>query len=123
MRRKNKNIEFISSKQENKEVLKETLKGFIDGRLVSSLVHKNIVFVLYIVLLALIYISNVFYTERAHRRRMLLEEEVKELRFESIATSSKLMFKSKESEVLKYIEKKGLELHESDVPPIKIQKR
>ncbi len=49
-----------------------------------------------------------------------LEKELKELRFESITTASDLMYMSKQSEVVKRVEKEGLDLIESTEPPIKI---
>ena len=52
---------------------------------------------------------------------MDLQNEIEELRAESITTASELIYFSKRSEVNKMINEKGLDLKESRVPPIKIK--
>ena len=51
---------------------------------------------------------------------MALEKEVRDLRFESITAAADLMFRSKQSEVIKQVRKEGLNLEESKEPPMKL---
>ena len=52
-----------------------------------------------------------------------MEQEVRELRFESITHAAQLMFMSKQSEVKKRVNKEGLNLQESKEPPVKLYRR
>jgi hypothetical protein len=117
-----KNIEFVDQKTEEKELRKTFIKDLITGSLlVRKKVTKQIPFMLYIVVLAIFYIANHYHAEKIYRTKMDLQNEIEELRAESITTASELIFISKRSEVNKMINEKGLELKESRVPPTKIK--
>ncbi|MCB0483479.1 MAG: hypothetical protein KDC37_02850 [Flavobacteriales bacterium] len=98
--------------------------------LVADIINGNILtrekvlvhlpFVLFISLLALIYIANGFLAEDNVRRLNAVGNEVKELRSEYITIKSDLMYKSKQSELARIIDGRGLGLRESYQPPYKI---
>lgn len=112
------NNEFVDVKPESKPAKKSTVKGLLDGSLLArNAVLEQLPFVLFIVLLAIIYIGNRYHAERLIRETAGIQKELKDLRSEAITTSSDLMFISKQSEVTKLIEKKGLDLKESVEPP------
>lgn len=114
---------FVSPKEEVKEMVGATVKELLDGHtLADTVIRKNIGFILFLTFLGVFYIANGYSVEKLYRRNMLLDREVKELRFESITTSAQLMFMSKQSEVKKRIQKEGLNLLESKEPPVKIYK-
>lgn len=119
---KEKNIEFIDPKVERSEHKGISFKGLIDG---SILTRKTIVnqlpFILFLSFLAVIYIGNRYHAEKVIRDLTSLQAEVKDLRAEAITTASELMFISKQSEVVKMLESKQLDLVESLKPPIKIK--
>lgn len=71
--------------------------------------------------LCVLYISMRNYYDKLWRQEQELEEEVKNLRSESITLNAKLMRTSKESEVAKLVEERQLELQESRRPPIRIK--
>jgi len=75
-------------------------------------------FLLFLSLLAIMYIANGYYAEAKIRKQNKLTDELKELRSEYIITKSDLMFISKQSEVAKAALVLGLK--ESVVPPKKI---
>jgi hypothetical protein len=120
---KEKEIEFIDSKIENSEEKKTSFKDLIDG---TILTRKSIVqqlpFVLYLTFLAAIYIGNRYHAEKVVRDLTRLQQEVKDLRAESITNASELMFISKQSEVIKMVRGANLNLEESVKPPIRIKK-
>jgi len=115
------NVEFIDQKEEQKEVRKGTFRALIDGTIVTNkVIVRQLPYILFLTLLALIYIANRYHAERIVRETTRLKQEVKELRAESISTSAELMFKSSKTQVLKAIKEKNLGLKESRVPPRKI---
>lgn len=77
-------------------------------------------FLLFLALLALLYISVGFITEGNVREINKLNVEIKELRSEYITTKSELMHHSKQSELVDLIIARDLGLEESFEPPKKI---
>lgn len=113
--------DFIKPSEELKENSKGSIKDFIDGSvLTKDAVVQQLPFVLFLVVLAIFYISNRYRSEKVYREMVTLEKELKELRFEAITTASDLMNKSKQSEVAKRVQREGLDLQESVEPPVKI---
>ncbi|GAB7086372.1 FtsL-like putative cell division protein [Marinifilum fragile] len=113
--------DFVSPTKEQKEISSASVKDFIDGSILTkSAVVQQLPFVLFLVVLGIFYISNRYKSEKVYRDMVSLEKELKDLRFESITTASDLMYMSKQSEVLKRVQKEGLGLIESTEPPVKI---
>ena len=121
MAKKTENIEFVEEKQVKKEHRLGSIKDLIDGSIIANdFIVKQLPFILFLVMLAFVYIANRYHAEKVVRKNIKLTKEISELRAEAITTSSELMFISKQSEVSKLVEKKGLGLKESVVPPKKI---
>ncbi|MDM8161022.1 FtsL-like putative cell division protein [Labilibaculum sp. K2S] len=113
--------DFIKPSEELKETSSGSVKDFIDGSILTKTeVVQQLPFIIFLVVLGIFYISNRYRSERVYRDMVSLEQELKELRFESITTASDLMYMSKQSEVVKRVENEGLELIEATEPPIKI---
>jgi len=81
---------------------------------------KQIPFILFLVFVAIIYISNTYYAEKILRKTNNVNNEIKELRSEYITTKSDLMFISKQSEVARVAEEMKIGIKESVVAPKKI---
>ncbi|PLX10980.1 MAG: hypothetical protein C0597_15875 [Marinilabiliales bacterium] len=115
------NVEFIEEKQERKESRFGSIKDLLDGSLIANdFIVKQLPYIVFLVALAFIYIANRYHAEKVVRANVELSKEINELRAEAITTSSELMFISKQSEVAKLVEERGLGLKESVVPPKKI---
>jgi hypothetical protein len=77
-------------------------------------VVKQIPFFLFLTLLAIIYIYNGHYADRIARNINRTSRDVKELQHEYKTVKSEVMFRSKQSELIKAVEPLGLkELTES----------
>jgi hypothetical protein len=114
-------VEFIDSKIEKEEISVFTLKGIIDGSILTLKPFvKQVPFILFLVLLSMIYIGNRYHAERVFRNLTNLKNEVRDLRAEQITTASELMNLSKPSKVQDLIDQKGLGLKEATKPPFKI---
>lgn len=100
-----------------------SVKGLLEGSLLAEKLRRNIWFVLFVTFLGIWYISNGYATEKLHRERVVLEKEVRDLRFESITSAADLMFMRKQSEVIKRIKNEGLTLEESKEPPVKLYRK
>ena len=96
-------------------------EGFIAKKFdlnLNSFFTKNIGFILFLAFLSIIYISNRFYAESIVRKTAKLEKEIKELKSEQVDITSELVELSKQSEVIKQINEKGLGLKKTKKAPL-----
>ncbi len=80
-------------------------------------VVKQLPFILFLAVLAVIYIYNGHYADKTIRKINRTAKEVKELKYEYIAVKSKVMFQGKQSELAKSDAIKLLELKELTEAP------
>ncbi len=77
---------------------------------------KQVPFFLFLAALAVAYIFNGHYADKTIRKINRTAKEVRELKYEYIAVKSKVMYQSKQSELVKVVEPLGLkELTQSPV--------
>jgi cell division protein FtsL len=92
--------------------------GLLDGTMLTKeLVIKQAPFIIFMTVLAFIYIWNRYRTENVVRETYKMQNEVRELKSESISITSELMYMSNQTEVFKMVRAKGLNLYESLEPP------
>ena len=104
-------------KKSNKS--RKAVQEFLGGDYLSKeWVTGNISYILYVALLAMIYIANTYYTEKKFKAIERTKSELKELRYEYITTKSILMFQGRQSEISKRAVIQGL--REAKMPPYKI---
>jgi hypothetical protein len=97
----------------------KSMHSMLDGTFLSrAKFRRALPFIIFLMVLGVVYITNMFHVERTKRQIDNLEEELRELRYEYISSRSKLMYKSKPSEIAIKLEETGI--HESLVPPRKI---
>jgi hypothetical protein len=69
---------------------------------------KQLPFFLFLALLAVIYIYNGHFADKIIRKINLTAKEVKELQYEHISLKGEVIFRSKQSEMIKAVEPMGL---------------
>ncbi len=79
---------------------------------------KNFTFFLFLSGLAVLYIANGHYADKTIMRINQTSRELKELQYEYKTVKSELMFRSKQSELVKAVAILGLE--ELKTPPVKL---
>lgn len=79
---------------------------------------KQVPFFLFLAFLAVVYIYNGHYADKTMRKITRTEKEVKELKWEYIAVKSKVIFQSKQSELVKSEAIQQLGLKELGKPPV-----
>ncbi len=105
----------------NKSEVKIPLRNVMDGSILTrDWVINQLPYLLFLTIIAVLYIGNRYHAERIVRETNNIQNELKGLRAESITTASKLMFISKQSEVAKRVAQNGLELKEAVEPPRKL---
>ncbi len=99
--------------------LGKTLHSMLDGTfLTRSRFTKALPFIVFLMILGVFYISNIFKVEKTKRQIDDLEEELRELRYEYITSRSRLMDESKPSKIALKLKDSGVV--ESTEPPKKI---
>jgi hypothetical protein len=97
------------------------LKDLMSGSMVTDkIILKNIGYILMLTILGAIYIANRFHAEKITRETTHLQKEVRDLRSESLSTSTDLMYASKQSEVFRLIKEREINLEELREPPYKL---
>lgn len=110
----------VVSKTTKKGVLAKALSKIFGGSFLSDeRAVKHMPFILFLGLIAILYIANGYYADDKIREVNKVTNEIKELRTEFISSKSDLMFISKQSEVAKAVTSLGLK--EPVVAPIKIE--
>jgi uncharacterized protein (UPF0335 family) len=112
-----------SRKGDRKKQMKKGsfMKELLSGSMVSEkIILSNLGYISFVALLAASYIGSRFHAERLTREISRLQNEVKDLRAESLSTSADLMFVSKQSEVYRLVKSRGLDLEEMNTPPYKL---
>jgi hypothetical protein len=109
-----------TTRPRRKGVLAKGLSSVFSGTFLTNEKNlKHLPFILYLGLMAILYIANGYYADDKIREENKTTNQLKELRSEYISVKSDLMFASKQSEVAKSAEALGLK--EPLVPPVKIE--
>lgn len=97
------------------------IKNILGGDLLSTGTYKFFKYLLYLSLLAFIYIANNYYAENNIRQINKLRNELKELRYEYINVKTRLMQIEKQSQIAKTLEKSGIKKNNQPVKIIEIK--
>lgn len=114
-------VEFVDTKVEKAEIESITLKGILDGSVLT--IHsfvKHVPFLFFLVFLAIVYIGNRYHAERVFRNLTNLKDEVRDMKAEEMMVASELMNLSRPSHVQDLVDKNDLGLKEPVRPPYKI---
>ncbi len=119
MVKEKKNIEFDTSIEEKERSF--SFRDLLDGNVLTrKAVLKQSRFIVLLVLIAFISIANRNHAEKTVIRLNRLQSDVKEMRAESITISSDLVRISRQSEVVRLVNRYELGLEENLEPPKKL---
>jgi hypothetical protein len=97
------------------------MKELLSGSMVTEkIILSNLWYILLLTLLCAFYIGNRFHAEKITRETTRLQQEVKDLRAESLSVSADLMYISRQSEVYRLVKERGLDLKELKTPPYRL---
>ena len=119
MAREKKSIEFDPSIEEKEKSL--SFRDLLDGNVLTrKSVLKQSRFILLLVLIAFFSIANRNHAEKTVIQLNRLQSDVKEMRTKSISISSDLVKISRQSEVVRLVNRYNLGLEENLEPPKKL---
>jgi hypothetical protein len=109
----------MSAATENNKAKKIRKLLDLDIKVTKENIPRIVTFILFISFLLILYIANIYYSEKIIIKSNKLSKEIKELRAESITIKAELMNYSKQSEIIKKALEMGLK--EPSMPPKKVQ--
>lgn len=124
-------VEHIEDRTEDSAASGETLMhkvimwstNVISGDILSkSEVKRHYPYVVFLLILAMLYITHIFSVQRLHREHSRLTAEVKNLRAKSLTITSYRMQATRQSSIVKMLKDKGSKLEESLTPNVIIEK-
>ena len=119
MAKEKKSIEFDPSIEEKEKSL--SFRDLLDGNVLTrKSVLKQSRFILLLVLIAFFSIANRNHAEKTVIQLNRLQSDVKEMRAKSISISSDLVKISRQSEVVRLVNRYNLGLEENLEPPKKL---
>ena len=119
MSREKKNIEFDQSIEEREKSF--SMRDLVNGNVLTrKAVVRQSRFILLLVLVAFISIANRNHAEKTVIRLNRLQGDVKEMRARAISISSELVRISRQSEVMRLVNRYDLGLEENLEPPKKL---
>ncbi|MEN8157746.1 MAG: FtsL-like putative cell division protein [Bacteroidota bacterium] len=119
MVKEKRNIEFDTTMEERDQSF--SFRDLLDGNVLTrKVVLKQSRFILLLVVIAFISIANRNHAEKTVIRLNRLQGDVKEMRAKSITISSDLVKISRQSEVVRLVNRYELELEENLEPPKKL---
>ena len=119
MAKEKRNIEFDTSMEEKERAF--SIRDLLDGNVLTrKSVMKQARFILLLVMVAFASITNRNHAEKTVIRLNQLQGDVKELRAKSITISSDLVRISRQSEVVRLVNRYELGLEENLEPPKKL---
>lgn len=119
MARDRKTVEFDTSIEEKEKSF--SFRDMLDGNVLTrKVVLRQSRFIVLLVGIAFFSIANRNHAEKTVIRLNRLQKDVKELRSESITISSDLVRLSRQSEVVRLVQKYNLGLEENLEPPRKL---
>ena len=119
MAREKKSVEFDPSIEEKEKSL--SFRDLLDGNVLTrKSVLKQSRFILLLVLIAFFSIANRNHAEKTVIQLNRLQSDVKEMRAKSISISSDLVKISRQSEVVRLVNRYNLGIEENLEPPNKL---
>ncbi len=110
-------VESIPGRKQKK--FGKPIHDILEGDYLSKeIVVSSLPYILFVAILALIYISNTYYSEKTVKEIERTKGQLKELRFQYITTKSTLMYYGKQTEIARRAARYGLK--ETIIPPYKI---
>ena len=114
--------EAIKGNEDFSDIKSSTIRDVINGNILSKkFIQKQYGLLIMIAILAFMYVDNRFYCETQLAKTIELKDKIKDVKYESLTISAQLMRISRQSNILKMIEERGIDLDESTTPPVVIE--
>lgn len=109
----------IKGNEDFSEIKSSSFRDFLNGNFFTkNFFRKQILLIFMIFVLIFFYVDNRYYSEKQLYNIIELEKKIKDLKFESLTISAQLMKITRESNIIKMVNDRGIGLHVSKKPSI-----
>ena len=99
------------------------IRGFLGGELIQSGTFKFFPYLVFVAILAFIYIANNYYAEDKIRLINQHRRDIKQIRYEYITTKSELTRMTKQSQIAKKLSHTGIKESTDPLKTIQLKKK
>jgi len=112
----------IKGNEDFSDIKSSTLRDVINGNfLTKKFFQKQYGLLIMIAILLFMYVDNRYYCETQQVKVIELKKQIQDVKYESLTISAQLMELSRQSNVLAKVKERGLNLVETDTPPVVIK--
>lgn len=120
----NKIATSIRGNEDFSDIKSSTLIDVINGNILSKkFFQKQYGLLIMIAILAFMYVDNRYYCETQLAKTIELKKKIEDVKYESLTISSQLMRISRQSNIIRMLQEKGIQLEESNTPPVTIEEK
>ncbi len=112
----------IKGSEDFSDIKSSTVRDILNGNILTKKVFKKQYgLLIMIACLAFLYVDNRFYCETQLAKEIEMKKKIQDVKYESLTIKAELMETSRQSNVLKMIRERGVDLQETSTPPIIIE--
>ncbi|MDO9154647.1 MAG: FtsL-like putative cell division protein [Paludibacter sp.] len=114
-------LETIKGNEDFTEIKSSSFRDFLNGTFFTNKFFKRqIILIIMIFLLIIFYVDNRYYCEKQLYTIIELEKKIKDVKYESLTISAQLMKITRQSNIVKMVNERGINLTIIKTPPIVI---
>lgn len=114
--------EAIIGSEDLSDIKSSSVRDILNGNILTKrFFQKQYGLLLLIAVLAFLYVDNRYYCETQLAKEIELKKKIQDVKYESLTISAELMQLSRQSNVLKMINERGVSLIRTSTPPIVIE--
>ncbi|MFT3754251.1 MAG: FtsL-like putative cell division protein [Paludibacter sp.] len=114
--------EAIIGSEDLSDLKSSSVRDILNGNILTKrFFQKQYGLLLLIAVLAFLYVDNRYYCETQLAKEIELKKKIQDVKYESLTISAELMQLSRQSNVLKMINERGVSLIRTSTPPIVIE--
>jgi hypothetical protein len=114
--------EAIIGSEDFSDIKSSSLRDIINGNILTNrFLQKQYGLILLIAVLTFLYVDNRYYCETQLAKEIELKKDIQDVKYESLTISAELMQISRQSNVLKMINERGVNLIRTSAPSIVIE--
>ncbi len=114
--------EAIIGSEDLSDLKSSSVRDILNGNILTKrFFQKQYGLLLLIAVLAFLYVDNRYYCETQLAKEIELKKKIQDVKYESLTISAELMQLSRQSNVLKMINERGVNLIRTSTPPIVIE--
>lgn len=114
--------EGIKGNEDFSDIKSSTIRDIINGNfLTKKFFQKQYILLLMIAFLLFMYIDNRYYCETQMIKVIEMKKKIQDVKYESLTISAELMELNRQSNIQNMVKEKGLNLVETNIPPVVIK--